>query len=77
MSAMFDDSKGFKELDIPWHAMFDTRNETVAMTDIFNRQFVGRPVTMEIREYTGKMKLKIDDREHLLEKTTALWQQRW
>ncbi len=74
--SMFENPKGFKEFNTSRSAMFDTCNGTAAMTDTFNRQFAGKPVTMETTEYTGRMKQKFDDCERLLEKVTALLQQR-
>lgn len=74
--AMFENPKGFKEFNTSRSAMFDTCKGIAAMTDTFNRQFAGKPVTMEATEYTGRMKQKFDDCERLLEKVTALLQQR-
>ncbi len=77
MGTMFDNPKGFKEFNTSRKAVFETCNETAALTDTFNRQFAGKPITMESTEYTGRIKQKFDDCELLLEKTTSLLRQRW
>lgn len=68
---VFDNPKICKEFDVSRHAMIDTCNETVSMRDNFNRLFAGEPITRDTTEYTGRMKQKVDDCEHLIEKVTA------
>jgi hypothetical protein len=76
MGVMFENPKEFKEFSVSRKAMFDTWNDMASMVDHYNRLYAEKPMTTEAVEYTGRMKQKLEDCEHLIAGVTVSLQRR-
>lgn len=76
MGVMSENPKDFKEFNVSRNAVFDAWNETASMVDHYNRLYAGKPMTTEAVEYTGRMKQKLEDCEHLIARVSVSLQRR-
>gem|GEM_PF-3059989 len=76
IGVMFENPRELKDFNVSRKAMVDAWKETASMVDNFNRLYAGGPMTTEAAEYTGRMKQKLEDCEHLIARVTVSLQRK-